>query len=109
MAAHSAVSRVNNVTLGINVLPRSRNTASRSMMTVPITVRMSSGKILKYSTPEGMKLTGIGHLLRRSRRRFDLLLGLASGLSQCACVRCTDGRQEALRVYSHPNHQNDHR
>src|SRR5215471_1417948 len=75
----------------------SLRTAPQNMINTPAMVRINSGRMRMYSTPEGIMLSSIGDL----RVRLHLL--------QNSRVLRADRWHESLRVDSHPEHEEQQR
>src|ERR1039458_7252830 len=82
-------------------------TGSSTINAVPITVRMISGRNRMRSVALAPKLAGMRHL--RLLAQFHPFRHVDVGLFQHARGGLAHGRQETLRVNSHPHHHHDQR
>src|SRR5260370_20973285 len=84
---------------------------SSNMISVPITVRMISGKTRTYSTPMGgTKLTGTRGLQAMRHQPANglyVLFQIHGALFEDSGVGRSDGGHEALRVSAHPDHEDE--
>src|SRR5690242_19128094 len=83
--------------------PRRFTSASITISSVPMTMRMVSGR--KRMRSVVLMLTGIGGLHAHGRLHPERDVHL--GLRQNALVHLSHRRQEALRVHAHPHHHGD--
>src|SRR5579862_2564942 len=96
--------------------PKSRGSlraksGSRTIISVPATVRMVSGRNRWMSAEVGMKLPSMEHASCGGRGRRNSQRRIGTALLQNLRVRLGNNGQKALRVHSHPDHhdhQRDH-
>src|SRR5579871_3526112 len=85
---------------------------SRIISSVPVAIRMISGRKRMYSMAEGAKLTGMRHLCGGTRlagAAVHLKLHIHLGLIQNPGGSLAYGGQERLRIHAHPDHHCDER
>src|SRR5580692_9838734 len=80
---------------------RSSRIASRNMISVPTMVRMISGRMRRYSTLDGNRLSGTGRLRCQELHPFHLKL---VRIFENPRVLRADWRHETLGKRPHPNH-----
>src|SRR5271168_415126 len=85
-----------------------RRMTSSTISSVPVTIKMISGRKRIYSTPAGEGLTGMCDLCGQ-RLGFHPKLHVYLGLVQNARGGLTHRRQERLRIHAHPKHHGDQR
>src|SRR6266568_826608 len=84
-------------------------TGSSTISSVPITMRMISGRKRRASCELNTGLTGTGDLRGLRLCQLNPIRYVDVGLFQNACRVLADGWQEALREDAHPHHHDDER